>query len=111
MSDNPAYEIGRGGVGNAALSDGITFEVPQGVTMMINAGAIFKLGAVRIVAGSRDAGIDNGFFVRASIRHAASKGAVLSYNDEGLGLIQILLDHRRGWRLGRDRNPRRCRSQ
>ncbi len=33
--DNPAYEIGRGGVGNVVLSDGVTLEVPNGVTLML----------------------------------------------------------------------------
>ncbi|MFM8326955.1 MAG: matrixin family metalloprotease, partial [Pirellulaceae bacterium] len=36
--DNPAYEIGTGGTGNATLSDGKSLEVPKGVTLMIDAG-------------------------------------------------------------------------
>lgn len=84
-SDNPAYEIGRGGVGNAVLSDGVTLEVPQGVTLMIDARAVFKMGGSRIVAGSRDAGVDNRF---SSIQVLGTpKASVLftSYNDETLG--------------------------
>ncbi|RMF42903.1 MAG: hypothetical protein D6753_06420, partial [Planctomycetota bacterium] len=59
--DNRAYEIGRGGVGNQVLSDGLSFEVPKGVTVMIDAGALFKIGGSRIVVGSRDAGVDKSF--------------------------------------------------
>ncbi len=50
--DNVAYEIGRGGTGNAVLKDGETFEVPKGVTVMIDAGAILKLRNAKISVGS-----------------------------------------------------------
>ncbi len=54
LGDNLAYEIGRGGLGNAPLSDGTTLDVPKGVTMMIDAGAIFKLSNARIGVGTSD---------------------------------------------------------
>lgn len=50
--DNLAYEIGRGGSTNAVLSDGETFNVPRGVTVMIDAGTIFKLRGAKISVGS-----------------------------------------------------------
>ncbi|NND97650.1 MAG: cell surface protein, partial [Pirellulaceae bacterium] len=50
--DNLAYEIGRGGNGNAPLRDGTEFEVPKGVTVMIDAGAILKLQTAKISVGS-----------------------------------------------------------
>ncbi|MCC9657531.1 tandem-95 repeat protein [Rhodopirellula halodulae] len=52
VGDNPAYEIGRGGTGDRALDDGDVFEVPQGVTVMIDAGAILKLRTAKISVGS-----------------------------------------------------------
>ncbi|MFG0266004.1 MAG: cell surface protein, partial [Rhodopirellula sp. JB055] len=52
VEDNPAYEIGRGGTGDRALDDGDVFEVPKGVTVMIDAGAILKLRTAKISVGS-----------------------------------------------------------
>ncbi len=84
-ADNPAYEIGRGGVGNAILSDGINLEVPQGVTMMIDAGAIFKLGNTRITAGSLDAGIDKSFSSLQVLGTPRQTANFTSYNDQSQG--------------------------
>ncbi len=85
VGDNPAYEIGRGGVGNAVLSDGITLEVPRGVTMMIDAGAIFKMKGSRIVTGSRDAGVDNRFSSLQILGTPSQSVIFTSYNDETIG--------------------------
>ena len=85
VGDNPAYEIGRGGVGNAVLSDGVTFEVPRGVTMMIDAGAIFKMKGSRIVAGSRAAGVDNRFSSLQILGTPSQSVIFTSYNDETIG--------------------------
>jgi hypothetical protein len=52
VADNPAYEIGRGGTGDRALADGDVFEVPKGVTVMVDAGAILKLRTAKISVGS-----------------------------------------------------------
>lgn len=84
--DNPAYEIGRGGVGNAILGDGITFEVPQGVTAMIDAGAIFKMGGSRIVAGSRDAGVNNSFASLQVLGTPDQSVVFTSFDDESFGI-------------------------
>ncbi len=51
-ADNLAYEIGTGGSGNLPLKDGQTLEVPKGVTVMIDAGAILKLRNAKISVGS-----------------------------------------------------------
>ncbi len=51
-NDNLAFEIGFGGSGNQRLSDGAEFEVPKGVTVMIDAGAILKLRTAKISVGS-----------------------------------------------------------
>ncbi len=83
--DNPAYEIGRGGVGNATLSDGIALEVPQGVTLMIDAGAIFKLGNSRISTGSLDASIDKSFSSLQVLGTPRQTVNFTSYNDQAQG--------------------------
>lgn len=57
-SDNFAYEIGAGLLAGSTLDDGATMEVPQGVTTMIDAGAIFKLRRARIGVGSSNLNID-----------------------------------------------------
>ncbi|TWT83913.1 Dockerin type I repeat protein [Planctomycetes bacterium CA13] len=49
-ADNVPYEIGSDGSG--ALKDGATFEVPKGVTVMVDAGAILKLQNAKISVGS-----------------------------------------------------------
>jgi hypothetical protein len=59
LADNFAYEIGFGSAGGPAiLADGSTMSVPQGVTAMIDAGAVFKLRQARIGVGSSSASIN-----------------------------------------------------
>ena len=86
VGDNRAYEIGRGGVGNATLSDGLTLEVPRGTTLMVDAGALFKMGGSRIVAGSRDAGIDRSFSSIQVLGTPQQSIVFTSYNDESFGI-------------------------
>ncbi|MFN6162612.1 MAG: GEVED domain-containing protein [Planctomycetota bacterium] len=50
-SQNQAYEIGFNRFGQA-MADGSTFDVPQNVNVMIDAGAIIKMGRSRISVGS-----------------------------------------------------------
>ena len=58
LGDNFAYEIGLGLLPGSVLSDGATMDVPQGVTTMIDAGAIFKLRSAKIGVGSSNLSID-----------------------------------------------------
>lgn len=58
VDDNFAYEIGAGLLAGTTLEDGSTMEVPQGVTTMIDAGAVFKLRRARIGVGSSNLNID-----------------------------------------------------
>ncbi len=58
VHDNLAYEIGYGLLAGAILSDGPTMDVPKGVTVMVDAGAIFKSNRARIGVGSSNLGID-----------------------------------------------------
>ncbi len=57
VNDNLAYEIGFNTLGQA-LPDGSTFDVPKGVSVMIDAGAILKLRRARIGVGSSSASVD-----------------------------------------------------
>ena len=52
-----AYEIGVD-ISNRALDDGSRMEIPQGVTVMIDAGAVFKLRQANIDVGSSSVGLD-----------------------------------------------------
>lgn len=56
--DNFAYRIGVAETGGAALEDGRTMDVPMGVTVMVDAGAVFKLRNSRIGVGSSNLQID-----------------------------------------------------
>lgn len=81
----PAYEIGRGGVGNLVLSDGLTLQVPKGVTMMVDAGAIFKLQASQVSTGSATASVD---FSNSALQVLGIPGKPVfftSYKDESMG--------------------------
>ncbi len=81
----PAYEIGRGGVGNQVLSDGISLEVPRGVTMMIDAGAIFKLQGTRISTGSLSASINKSLSALQVLGTPQQTVNFTSYRDESQG--------------------------
>jgi hypothetical protein len=58
VADNFAYEIGFGLLAGSVLSDGQTMDVPKGVSVMVDAGAIFKLRRARIGVGSSTIGVD-----------------------------------------------------
>ncbi len=58
VTDNLSYNIGFDSLGNA-LSDGSTFQIPKGVTVMVDAGAIIKLRGANIDVGSLAQGIDH----------------------------------------------------
>lgn len=103
-NDNFAYEIGFGVLAGSVLSDGSTMDVPKGVTLMVDAGAVFKLRRSRIGVGSSTLGVDrsggalqvlgtpslldrNGNTVRGADGKVAT-GSVFftSWLDESLGL-------------------------
>lgn len=58
IGDNIAYEIGIGLLPGAILADGLTMDVPRGVTTMIDAGAIFKFRNARLGVGSSNLNIN-----------------------------------------------------
>ncbi len=56
-ADNLAYEIGFDNLG-LPLPDGETFDVPKGVTVVIDAGAILKLRRARVGVGTTSTNVD-----------------------------------------------------
>ncbi|QEG42897.1 GEVED domain-containing protein [Roseimaritima ulvae] len=55
--DNLSYQVGLNSLGNS-LQDGAELKVPQGVTLVIDAGAIFKMQRSRVGIGSTAPTID-----------------------------------------------------
>lgn len=79
-----AYEIGKGAFGST-LSDGDRLEVPRGVTLMIDAGAILKLGNARIMVGS-DGVIDRSGAAIQVLGTPTLPVYFTSYTDQSLGI-------------------------
>ena len=52
LDDNFTYQLGLNNSGTSTLVDGVGLEVPTGVTVMIDAGATFKLQGAKIEVGS-----------------------------------------------------------
>ena len=94
QDDNFPYEIGRGGSGNVPLSDGVEFEVPKGVTVMIDAGAILKLQSTKISVGSESVDEDRSLaalqILGTPVYSTDADGDPLDANDDkvdGLGRV------------------------
>lgn len=84
--DNVGYEIGRGGLGNNVLADGETMDVPRGVTVMVDAGVLFKVGATSIGVGSSTSSTDRSQ-ANLQVLGTPDKSVLFtSYNDETLGV-------------------------
>ncbi|HIF34390.1 MAG TPA: hypothetical protein EYQ75_22610, partial [Planctomycetaceae bacterium] len=58
LDDNLAYEVGFSDLGGQVLADGSSFEIPQGVTVMVDSGAIIKFRRAHIGVGSSTTAID-----------------------------------------------------
>lgn len=84
--DNNAFEVGTGGLGNQPLRDGSTMDVPKGVTVIVDAGVLFKMGRSAIGVGSTTSSGDRS---RANLQVLGTpERSVLftSYTDESLGI-------------------------
>ncbi len=85
-TQNRAYEIGFNRFGNA-LADGTSFDVPKNVTVMIDAGAIIKMGRSRISAGSSTVSVDRSGGTLQLLGIPDTKVIVTSIHDTtGIGL-------------------------
>jgi VCBS repeat-containing protein len=84
-ADSFAYEIGFGGPLNPMLSDGSIMNVPQGVTVMIDSGAVFKLRQAGIIVGSSTASVNRSGASIQVLGTPVQDVFFTSYNDETLG--------------------------
>ena len=85
-ADNNAFEVGTGGLGNQPLSDGASMNVPKGVTVMVDAGVLFKMGRSVIGVGSSTSSGDRS---QASLQVLGTPEQAVffsSYTDENLGV-------------------------
>ncbi|GAB6185874.1 GEVED domain-containing protein [Thermopirellula anaerolimosa] len=85
LRDNVPYEIGRRLVDNAPMADGVRMEVPQGVTVMVDAGAMIKLFRSNITVGSLAEGIDRSSGALQVLGIPGLPVYFTSYYDESLG--------------------------
>lgn len=83
--DNVAYEIGRIRQLNQELSDGSNLIVPQGVTVMIDAGAVLKMLESRVAVGSGEAGVDASLGALQVLGTPHLPVFFTSHNDPGAG--------------------------
>ena len=109
LQDDVAYEIGST---HRAMrfTDGSSLDVPKGVTVMIDAGAIIKLNKANIDVGSDAQGVDRSLGALQVLGTASESVYFTSYFDKSIGSIgkdsyQGLLAPR--WRLGRPGLPQR----
>ena len=85
LTDDLPYEIGDGGGSVGVLRDGATLDVPRGVTLMIDAGAILKFGGSRILVGSNDSTTDRSSSSIQVLGVPNNPVYFTSYQDESLG--------------------------
>lgn len=90
-ADNFAYEVGRGAL-NAPLVDGVSMKVPRGVTVMVDAGVIFKMGQVPIEVGSTAEGIDRSGGALQVLGIPGEQVIFTSVNDDTIGGVSNPLD-------------------
>lgn len=84
VANNLAFEVGFNSLGNA-LSDGATLRVPKGVSMVVDAGAIFKLRRANIDVGSFSLNVDRSLGSMQVLGTPKQSVYFTSYNNEQLG--------------------------
>ena len=84
LTDREAFEIGFNSLGQP-LTDGTTLEIPKGVTMMIDEGAVFKLRRARIGVGSSAPGIDHSRGALQVLGTPENNVYFTSFHDEAIG--------------------------
>lgn len=84
VSNAVPYEIGVDSF-EAPLADGITMNVPQAVTVMIDAGAVFKLRGANIDAGSSAQNIDRSRGAIQVLGTPTQSVYFTSFDDEAIG--------------------------
>ena len=84
LTDDLPYEIGFDSLGRA-LPDGARMDIPQGVTVMVDAGAIFKLSRSVISVGSASPAIDRSGAALQVLGTPERSVFFTSINDETIG--------------------------
>ncbi len=84
VGDNEAYLIGFNLLGQA-LPDGASLDVPRGVTVMVDAGAVFKLHESSIQVGSSSPEVDRSKAGIQILGTPVQQVFFTSYNDESIG--------------------------
>lgn len=84
VADNNPYLIGKDSSNNN-LEDGSTMNVPKGITVMIDAGAIFKLRQARIGVGSSTTAIDRSGSSLQILGVPGNQVIFTSLQDESIG--------------------------
>ncbi|MEO2023259.1 MAG: hypothetical protein ABGX05_15670, partial [Pirellulaceae bacterium] len=78
LEDVQAYEIGFSRLLGMPLADGAEMQVPQGVTVMVDEGAVFQLRRAEIGVGSTDSVVDRS----ASSLQVLGTPRLLKWNDQ-----------------------------
>jgi hypothetical protein len=88
LGDNVPYLIGKDyNIQQTPLADGVTFQVPKGVTVMIDAGALIKLHAQTVDVGSSSSGIDRSHGALQVLGTPVSNVTFTSFRDDANGSI------------------------
>ncbi|HVX12329.1 MAG TPA: DUF4214 domain-containing protein [Pirellulales bacterium] len=85
VSNAQPYEIGTSQFGGTPLADGATMNVPQGVTVMVDAGAVFKLEGANISVGVNAPGIDRSDSALQVLGTPTSSVFFTSFHDDSIG--------------------------
>ncbi len=83
-ADNIPYQIGFNS-NNQPLPDGSTLEIPQGVTLMVDAGAVFKLRRALIGVGSSSTSVDKSGGALQILGTPLQQVTFTSWTDETIG--------------------------
>lgn len=86
LTDDAAYEIGFGGASVGTLRDGASLDVPRGVTLMVDAGAILKFGGSRVLVGSVDSTTNRSGAAIQVLGTPTTPVYFTSYFDQSLGI-------------------------
>jgi hypothetical protein len=85
VSNAQPYEIGHSQFGGTPLADGATMDVPQGVTVMVDAGAVFKLEGANISVGVSSPSVDRSNAALQVLGTPSSSVFFTSFHDNTLG--------------------------
>ena len=80
------YEIGLNGFNNQPLADGSKIDIPNNVTVMVDAGAVFKMRRSAIIVGSSSVGIDHSLAAFQVLGTPDQQVVFTSINDLGSGV-------------------------